>query len=163
MILLLAPCVAGLVEPEMDPVEVDIHEVRAAGSVQVRQEQTPGIEIELEARRICHRHALAETAVAQVGPVVDPAVVHQDDVVQAIAGHVGQAHSSCRIVEEHIRELIEVVHARDGLRRGEALFAQAFEPQEMLSSGQQRIRQAVSGQIDQPYVGILPGRNSGSS
>ena len=76
----------------------------------------------LEARRIRHRDALAEAAVAQVGPVVDPAVMNQDDVIQAVAGHVGQANSSRRIVEKHIRELIEVVLARDVLAAAQSPF-----------------------------------------
>ena len=40
------------------------------------------------------------------------------------------------------------------LRRREPLFAQAFEPEEMLILGHQRIRQAVSGEIDQPHIRI---------
>src|SRR5262249_35007552 len=73
----LAPGVAALVEPEVDPLGIDIHKVRAAGAIQVREEQPFGVEIEVQPRRIRHCHALAEAAVAQIGPVVDCAVMHE--------------------------------------------------------------------------------------
>ena len=64
-------------------------------------------------RRVRHGDPLAEAAVAEVGPVVDAAVVHQDDVVQTVAGHVGQADPPGGIVEKHIGELVESWLARD--------------------------------------------------
>lgn len=36
---------------------------------------------------------------AQVGPILHVAVVDQDDILEAVAGHIGQAHTRVREVD----------------------------------------------------------------
>lgn len=106
----------------MDPVEVHIHKVSAARPVQVGQKETFGIKVDFEMGRIFHRDALAELAITQVGPVIDATVMDQDDVIQTASGQVGQTDSARGIVKKDVWELVEVVLARDVLRRGKTPF-----------------------------------------
>jgi len=55
-------------------------------------------------RRMLHGDALPEASVSEVGPVLDPAVMHQDDVIEAISRHIGQADASCWVIEKDIWE-----------------------------------------------------------
>ncbi len=74
--LSVTPTIAGLVEPKLNLVEVDVHEICATSSVQICKKQTFRIEVDIEARRVLHRDTFAETAVTEVGPVVDAGVVN---------------------------------------------------------------------------------------
>ena len=83
------PAIAQLIEPDVHTVEVHIDEVCAAGSIQIGEKEPPGIKIDAQMRRIGHCDAFPESAIAEVGPVVDSTVVNQDDVVQSTTSHAG--------------------------------------------------------------------------
>src|SRR5262249_16358556 len=80
--------------------------------------------------------------------------MHQYDVIEPVTAHVGETDSSRGIVKKDIRELLEVVLARAVLWRSKPLLAQTFEPQEIIALGHQRIRQAISCEIDQTQIWI---------
>ena len=82
-------------------------------------------------RGILHGNTASETAIAQVGPVVDAAVVDQDNVVQAVTRHISQADPARRIVEIYIRKLFQVENSLHRLGSVISLLSQAFIPQEM--------------------------------
>src|SRR5215469_16623086 len=112
----------------MNSVEVHINQVRTACSVEVGQEQAFGIKVNIEQRRILHGDAFAKVAIPKVRPIVDPAIVNQDHIIETIAGHVSETYSPGRIVEENIRELVEVMYSPDELWRCKSLLAKTFEP-----------------------------------
>ncbi|MBA3494517.1 MAG: hypothetical protein H0T87_10515 [Gammaproteobacteria bacterium] len=80
--------------------------------------------------------------------------MNQDDVILTVSAHVGQTDSSRGIIKKDIRELVEIVLARDVLGWGKPLFAQTLEPQETIPLGHQRVRQAISREIDETHIGI---------
>ena len=96
----IAPGIAGLVEPEVDYRGLEIDQVGRAGTVEIDQEQARRVEVVADARRCGHGDPAAEAAVAEVRPVVDPAVVDQHDVAQPVARHVGQAYPRVAEVDQ---------------------------------------------------------------
>ena len=152
---MLTPAIAGLIEPEMHAAKVDIHEVSTARAVEVGEKEPFRVEVDVEMRRMLHGDALPEASVPEVGPVLDAAVMHQDDVIEAVPRHIGQADASCWVIEKDIWECVQVVRAWDGLRRRKALLAQTREPEEMFCLGHERVGAAVSRQIHQPHIGIM--------
>ena len=84
----IAPAVAALVDPQRHLAVVDIDDVGEAVAIHIAEQDALRIIAVGEARAVAHGDALAPVAMAQVRPVLDVAVVDQDDVLQAVAGHV---------------------------------------------------------------------------
>ena len=106
-------------------------------------------------RGILHGNTASETAIAQIGPVVDAAVVDQDNVVQAVTGHISQADPARRIVEIDIRKLFQVENSLHRLGGAISLLSQAFIPQEMVVPGHEDIGAAVTGKIHQANIWVV--------
>ena len=79
--LLRTPAIAGLVEPEIHTAKIHIYEVGTARAIQVSEKEPLRVEVDVQMWRILHGDAFPEAAVSEVGPVLDPAVMHQDDVM----------------------------------------------------------------------------------
>jgi hypothetical protein len=144
----------------LHPAGIHIHQVGAAGSVQVGQHEPPGVEIGIELGGHGHAHPLAETAVAQVGPVVDATVVDEHDVVEAVTRHVCQPDAARRIIEIQVGKLVQVMDPGNGAGRTETFGAQALEPQELAVGGHQGVGSAIARQIQHAHMGI-PGQEPG--
>ena len=84
------PRVAGPVAPEQHPAVIDVDEVGRAVAVDVAEQQPPRVVAVGQPGCGAHLYRWPEAAVAQVRPVRDVAAAHQDDVLQAVAGHVGE-------------------------------------------------------------------------
>jgi hypothetical protein len=75
----------------------------------------------LEPRAGVHHDLGAEAAVALVGPIHDLAVADAHQILQAIAGHVGEEHAAVHAAEDQRGAALGVVRQRDALGRAPSL------------------------------------------
>ena len=117
----VAPPVAGLVEVEPDAVPAEVDQVGGAGAVDVGDPQPPLVELVrlVEHGRVRHGDLGAEAAVAEIRPVADLAVADPDQVVEPVAGHVGEVDllDAVRIDQAWTVLLVARLVARAGPRR----------------------------------------------
>ena len=98
---LFGPGVAGLVAPQQHPPVVDVDQVGGAVPVEVAEQHPARVVPVGQPRRPAHRDLRTPAAVPEVRPVGDVPVAQQDDVVQAVAGHVRQPYP--RVGQVHSR------------------------------------------------------------
>ena len=85
----VGPAVAAAVDPDRDLAAADVDQVGGAVAVDVADQDAGRVVAERQCRGAGHGDPLAPVAMPQVGPVLDDPVVDVDDVLQAVAGHVG--------------------------------------------------------------------------
>src|SRR5262249_16447694 len=85
----IAEAVSALVDPKRYLASGDVEHVGAAVTVDVTDQNALRIVTPREARGAAHGDAAAEAAVPEVWPIVEVAVADEDDILQAIAHHVG--------------------------------------------------------------------------
>ncbi len=129
------------VVPDRHAARVDVHEVGAAVAVDVDHEQPAGIVAARQHGRIRHLDRLGPAAVAQIGPVAHRRAVDADEILQAVAGHVGQLDVRVAQVGRGRGA------ARNRLRLGrEAVVGAVVEGEELVRHGQ-HVGPAVAVQV----------------
>ena len=124
---------------------VDVDDVGQAIAIHVADQDALGVVAVGEARAVPHVNALAPVAVAEVRPVLDVAVVDQDDVLQAVARHVGPLDA--RVGEVDVGKLLQRL-ALDPAGAVPALLwivEEAFQA----AAGADGVGDAVAVQVDQ--------------
>lgn len=83
----------------------DVDQVGQSVPVHVAEEDARGVVTGGEAGAVAGRDALAPPTVAEARPVRDVAVLDEDDVLQAVTGHVGPLDT--RVGEVDVGEVLE--------------------------------------------------------
>ena len=141
----IAPAVAALVDPESDLGIVHIDDIRQAIAIHIADQDAPGVIAVGKPRAVLHVDALAPIAVAEVGPVLDVAVVHESDVLQTVAREVGPFDA--RVGKVDVGKDCERL-AFDPARVVPALF-RVIEKAFQATSGTNGVGDAVAVEIDE--------------
>jgi hypothetical protein len=91
----IAPGIARLVDPDGDLTRRDVDEIRHAVAIHITQQQPLGVEADpreedgvLKPGAVAHGDTAAPPAVASVRPILDPAIVDEQNVLKAVTGHI---------------------------------------------------------------------------
>ena len=147
----IGPAVAAAVDPDGDLAAADVDQVGGAVAVDVADQDAGRVVAERQRRGAGHGDPLAAVAVSQVGPVLDDPVVDVNDVLQAVAGHVGPGHPG--VGERDVGE------DRQAARLDEAGGAPAgvgvAEEAVQAGAGADGVGDAVAGQVDQVHLRVV--------
>ena len=112
-----APTVAGSVDPERDFAVRHVEEVSDAVAIDITEQHALGVEVEWQHAGDLGGDALTPTSVAQIGPVVDAALIDDGDVLQAIARQVRKLDA--RVCKADVGKGVKPLarDARSALRR----------------------------------------------
>src|SRR5271169_2001932 len=109
-----------------------------------------------KAWRLIHRDFRAKASISQVRPVANLAVSNANQVRQAVSRHVREEDRLGAIREDELGAFFFVERLYDALRGTESLRRQRIMPAESLVFANQQIGEAVTRQIDELQVRILP-------
>src|SRR5262249_2460139 len=102
---------ARLVEPDPGPVVIEVNNVGAAIAIEIDGKDTIIAVAGRELRRVVHLNAAAPDAVSEIRPIADIASAYSNEILLAIASHVGKPYSP--IFESDVRKPVEITYARD--------------------------------------------------
>ena len=95
-------------------------------------------------------------AVSQVRPVADFAIAYAHEVGQAVSRHIGQINGLGAIGEDQSRALLFIDGLAHILGGAEPGFGQRRVPGKGLVFGNQDVRMAITGEVDEFEIGVAP-------
>lgn len=148
----IGKAVTGLVDRDFDLVVGHEHDIGRAAAVDIAQKDAGRRVVSGKPGRRGHRDSCAEVSVASVRPVVDATAVDEHDILEAVAGHIGEPESR-RAEIQRLGRIIAVELNPGGLLPGFLGIGVVVKPDRKLP-GLDDVGQSVAGQIHHDDIRI---------
>src|SRR4029453_11153972 len=153
-----APTVPRLIEIHLDAVMTEIKDIGDARTVDIGEANAALVEQirSIEPGGIVLRHLGAEAAIAEIRPIADLAVADAHEICQPVARHVVEVDGLRDTGQDEPWSFFLVRRLAHPLGWSEARLRQRGVPVEDLVLADENIGMAVTGEIDEGEIGIVP-------